>query len=102
MILVAKVEDSFVLPSFLRSYGCVALFKFLSQAAPVRVKDRIQLRSPDGQVRDTYIAGFEHVKGNLLYARDVESVGIVLPPEISKADVPPGTEVWIAESDVRT
>jgi hypothetical protein len=65
-------------------------------AGTVRIKDPIQLRTPDGQVRDTYIAAFEHVKHSLLGPPpDKDVVGLCLPPEVTKEDVPAGTEVWI-------
>lgn len=93
MTLLAKVQDSIELPSSVKSYRCVIVIKLLG--GRIRVKDPIQLRTPDGQVRDTYIAGFEHLKYSLLGPPpDKDRIGICLPRELTKEDVPPGTEVW--------
>jgi len=46
-------------------------------------------------VTDTYIAGIEHVKYSLLAPPpDKDRIGILLPREFTKQDVPPGTEIW--------
>ena len=93
MTLLGKVQDSFELPSVVRSYRCLIVVKLL--AGRIRIKDPIRLRTPDGQTRDTYIAGFEHVKHSLLGPPpDKDRVGICLPPELTKQEVPPGTEIW--------
>jgi hypothetical protein len=91
--LLAKVQDSFELPSSVQSCRCVIIVKLL--AGRVRVKDPIQLRTPDGRIRDTHIAAFEHVKYSLLGPPpDRDSIGICLPQVFTKQDVPPGTEIW--------
>lgn len=96
MTLLAKVKDSIELPSSIKFYRCVIVVKLLD--GPVRVKDPIQLRTPDGHVWDTYIAAFEHVKYSLLGPPlDNEVVGLCLPRELTKQDVPPGTEVWASK-----
>jgi hypothetical protein len=93
--LLAKVVDSFAL-----SFGyCVVWFEFLAEDGRIRVKDRIRLRTPDGRVRDTHVTGIERVKYSLLASEaDRRKVGISLPPDIAKQDVPPGTEIWVAEA----
>jgi hypothetical protein len=76
-----------------QSYRCVMVVNLL--AGRIRVKDPIQLRTPDGQTRDTYIAGIEHVKYSLLGPPpDKDRIGICLPRELTKQDAPPGTEIW--------
>jgi hypothetical protein len=98
--LLGKVEDSFELPAFIPQYRCVIMFRFLAADGRIRIKDEIQLRTPDGCVMETYVAAFEHVK----YRQpappvDERLIGICLPPEITKADVPPGTKVWVRDVD---
>jgi hypothetical protein len=93
MTLLAKVEGSFDLGF------CVVWFKFLTEDGRIRVKDQIQLRTPDGHVKDTYVAGIERVKHSLLASvEDRSKVGISLPPDITKKDAPPGTEIWLLDS----
>lgn len=98
MTLLAKVVDSFAF-----SFGyCVVWFEFLTENGLIRVKDKIQLRTPDGRVKDTYVTGIERVKYSLLAsAEDRRKVGISLPPDITKVDAPPGTEIWLAEEPQR-
>jgi len=92
----SSCRDSIELPSFSKSYRCVIVVELL--ADPVLVKDPIQLRTPDGQVRDTYIAAFEHVKYSLLGPPpDKDVVGLRLLRELTKQDVPPGIEVWTSK-----
>jgi hypothetical protein len=57
----------------------------------VRLKDRIQLRSPNGRRLDTHIASFalgKPIGGGPTIA------AIELPSDIRRDDVPIGTEVW--------
>ena len=96
MTLLAKVEDSFDFSSF--GYRLV-VFKFVAEDGRIRVKDQIQLRTPDGQIRDTYVAGIARGKYSLLAsAEDRSKVGISVPPDITKEDAPPGTEIWLLNS----
>jgi hypothetical protein len=100
--LLGKVEDSFELPAFIRQYRSVIMFHFLAADGRIRIKDEIQLRTPDGCVMQTYVAAFEHLKYSQpappVYERPI---GICLPPEITKADVPPGTEVWVRDVETK-
>ena len=57
-----------------------------------RMKDPIQLRGPDGRVLDTHVAGLEMVSGPNV-RRDV--VAFMLSKDITKQDIPPGTEIWL-------
>lgn len=63
----------------------------------IRVRDQIQLRTPDGRVLDTQIASIELLKpsdGSPCRA------AIMLPRELVKNDIPIGTEVWLVGSPV--
>lgn len=57
----------------------------------VRPKDRIQLRTPNGQRLDTHIASFSLGKR---IGGGPTIVAIELPSDIRREDVPIGTEVW--------
>ena len=61
----------------------------------IRPRDRIQVRTPNGRVRDTHIASFSLGKpiggGPCI-------VTIELPSDIRKDDVPIGSEVWLLPS----
>jgi hypothetical protein len=61
----------------------------------IRVKDQIQLRTPDGRVCDTQIAGIEFAHGTKQDASKISRMAIILPRNIPKEDVPSGTEVWV-------
>jgi len=91
--LLAKVVDSFDIASRL----CVVLFRFQAEDGRIRVKDRIQLRTPRGQIKDTYVTGIEHVKHNILYPIDRSIIGISAAA-VWKKDAPPGTEIWLLPS----
>ena len=89
MRLLGRVEDFFEI-----AHHSVVIMRFLCEDGRIRVSEQIQLRTPDGQIMDTYVAGLPHVKYNLLAPRDPNIVDISLPPELTKQDVPPGTEIW--------
>ena len=79
MTLLAKAEDSFAL-----SNGCVIIFRFLAEDGRIHVNDQIRLLTPEGRVKDTYVAGIE----------------IWTPKPLSKKqDAPPGTEIWFIKHD---
>lgn len=88
MRLLFKVEDMFDISG----RGCVIV-----PAIPegldfrIRAKDQIELRTPDGRRLETYIASIELVK-----PQDGSPcrMVIMLPRDITKPDVPTGTEVW--------
>ena len=90
MMLIAKVEKSWTLPSFVPGCGCAIGIEFVNEDARLRAKDLIQLRTPDGYVRDTYVAGFSGVKRLLLYGGG-SAVFLCLPRDFKMQDVPPGT-----------
>ena len=87
MRLLFKVEDVFDITG----RGCV-----LVPVVPdgldfkIRAEDRIQLRTPTGRLVDTHIASIE-----LLKMRDSPCrMTIMLPRDLTKNDVPVGTEIW--------
>ena len=81
------VEDTFVI----RQRGVVVV----PGIAPLgeekfRIGDPLELRRPDGTRRQTAIAGLE------MFHRPEPSAAfpLLLPQDITKEDVPIGTEVW--------
>lgn len=92
MMLFGKVDDVFII----NGRGCVVVFSWLTDNVRVRVKDQIQLRTPDGNLRDTYIAGVETMCGPKV---DWSKLGICLPKDIGKQDVPRGTELWLSRDE---
>jgi hypothetical protein len=57
----------------------------------LQMRDSIQLRNPDGQIVDTYIAGIELLCGPEVKDRMVS----LLPQNVRKRDAPNGTEIWL-------
>jgi hypothetical protein len=86
-MLFAKVETSFEITG----KGCVIVPAFLSDLR-VRVMEPIQLRTPDGHVRDTHISAVEFLSG-----LDETRLAFMLPRNIMKQDIPEGTEIWVTE-----
>ena len=93
MIRFGRVEDCFVIKG---RAGCVVVFSWLADTR-IRAGDQIRLRTPDGQARDTYIAAVEMVCGPSV---DRSKAGIMLPLEITKQDVPAGTEIWSLKDEL--
>jgi hypothetical protein len=89
MTFLSKVEDCFEISG----RGC-----FIVPGVPrsgeniphVQERDRIQLRTPDGRVIDTYVMSFSVFSG----PKAKDCFPIRLPLEITKETVPIGTEVW--------
>lgn len=91
MKLVARVEDFFQLSH----RGYVITIRLLSEDGLIRLNEKVRIRKPDGQVKDTYVSAIEHVKYNLLGPPpDRSLIGVALSPDITKQDVPRGTEIW--------
>ena len=94
LVFLCKVEASFLVP---RRAGISILpgLPFKEPGMPrVRVNDKIELRTPNGTVIDTYIAAIAHAK-----TTDGSVYPIQLPADIKKEDVPPGTEmIWLEAS----
>jgi hypothetical protein len=62
----------------------------------ITVGDGLELRRPDGSVKSTILAGFEHAK----HRNGTSSYPLVMPPSITAADVPVGTSIWwVAERE---
>ena len=86
--LLFKVEDVFDI-----GRGCV-----LAPVIPdgldfrIRLKDRIQLRTPSGPAVETHIASIELLKP---LGGGPCRMAIMFPRDLVKGDVPVGTEVWL-------
>ena len=88
MILFAKVDSSFEITG----RGCVVVPTFLSELL-VRVGCPIQLRTPNGLVKDTHISAVEFLSG-----LNETRLSLMLPRDVAKQDVPKGTEIWLTEA----
>lgn len=91
MVLLSTVEDTFSISG----RGCV-----LVPAVPrssldfrLRAKDPIQLRTPDGRILDTYVAGIEMLCGPAVK----DQMAFLLPKNVTEQDVPKGTEIWLPQ-----
>jgi translation elongation factor EF-Tu-like GTPase len=87
VILFAKVESVFQISG----RGTVIVPAFLSEIL-VRVGSQIQLRVPDGKVKDTHITAVE-----FLSDLGTSRLAFMLPRDVAQRDVPEGTEIWLAE-----
>jgi hypothetical protein len=89
MRFILKVEEVFDIPG----RGLTLAPKMPGHLnVDVRPKDRIQLRTPNGRLLDTYIASFSLGKPR----GGGPSIGTIeLPFDIRREDVPIGTEVWL-------
>ena len=61
----------------------------------VKVGSAIRLELGDGSVRDTYVKGIEMLNYRLRPRLAVLTVPILLPNDLKKEDVPPGTRVFL-------
>ena len=91
MLFLSKVEDTFTITG----RGCVVVPVAPRPDCDFRLRPRspIQLRRPDGRILDTYIAALEMVCGPEVKGR----MAFLLPAEITKQDVPKGTEIWLLQ-----
>lgn len=66
----------------------------------VRLGHRIRLRTPGGAELDTTVRGIEHIR----YAKMPEKITfpILLPEDLTKEDIPVGTEVLLLEDKYET
>jgi hypothetical protein len=89
VVLLTTVEASWEITG----RGCWITPVELESDLRIREKDRIQLRTPNGHILDTYIAtistGSRAAGGRFL--------GIGLPGNITPPQVPPGTEIWLVD-----
>ena len=77
--------------------GPVLVPGFLQSAnlPTMRIGAQIRLVTPNGESIETLIAGFEKISYGRKPQPDKVCTPIVLPPSISKEQVPTGTEVFI-------
>lgn len=61
----------------------------------VKVGSTIRLELGDGSVRDTYVKGIEMLNYGSRPRPAVHTVPILLPNDLKKDDVPPGTRVFL-------
>ena len=90
MIFLFRVTDVFEI----EGRGCILIpgLPAPSDAMPViRKSDAILLRRPDGHEQSTYIREFESIRRDKFYPE----IPILLPRDLTKSDVPVGTEVWL-------
>lgn len=90
-VLLFTVEDAFQITG----RGCVLVPGPLAEAGiqAIRIGDRLCLRKPDGDSFDTVIAGVEMIARRPRPKRI--TTPILLPSDVTKGDVPIGTEVWL-------
>jgi hypothetical protein len=83
------VEDAYQITG----RGCVIVSSQPHSGVNFRLKarDQIQLRNPDGRVTETYIAAIEILCGPQV----TNHMALMLPSDITKLDVPKGTEIWL-------
>lgn len=88
MTFLFKVEEVFEIPT----RGCV-IVPVVGDGADfkIRARDAIQLRTPEGLTLDTHIDSVEFLKQAVGACR----MGILLPSDVRKQDIPKGSEVWL-------
>lgn len=74
--------------------GCVIVPGVLPNDKVARRGSRIELRKPDGTTIQTEIVEMEFLHG---VSPENRCFPILLPRDISKSDIPEGTEVWLCE-----
>ena len=93
-----RVHSSIIIDVFqIDGRGCVVVPGLLLDADPhVCIGDPAILRCPDGSEIQTVVAGLEMIR-----TIHRNAMPVLLPKNISKADVPIGTELAITESCFR-
>jgi hypothetical protein len=88
-VLLPGVEDHFLL----EGQGCVISpgLQGESRSLDIHVGDRLDIVRPDGSVFSTFVQGLNFLSGEVRRACNP----ILLPPAVSKTDVPVGSEVWL-------
>lgn len=98
MVSLFKVADRFQI----EGRGCVLVPGVSCEPGNpvVRVGHRIRLRTPGGAESDTTVRGIEHIR----YAKMPEKITfpILLPENITKDQIPEGTEVLLLEEEYET
>ena len=91
MTFLFKIEQAFEIPG----RGRVIVPTIVEgHHFKIRPQDPIQLRTPEGHIRDTHIVSVEFLKQEVGMCR----MGILLPAEVSEVDVPKGTDVWLGQN----
>ena len=95
--LIGRITETFDI----EGRGVVAVtdtpYAQLPAELAVRVGDPIELRPDKGSTVRTRLAGIEHCDP----WTPTQCFGFLLPPELGKADVPIGAEVWASAVDAR-
>ena len=63
----------------------------LDPTATIHKRERIQIRTPEGRLIETYIKEIEFINRG----RGRGGIALLLPREFSKRDVPESSEVWL-------
>jgi translation elongation factor EF-Tu-like GTPase len=87
--LLGKVETVFSIPG--RGTVIVPIWQ---SDLKVKVRDVIQLRITNGQIRNTRIIAVE-----LLKTEEGSRAGFMLPNDVPKNEVAEGAEIWLALKD---
>jgi translation elongation factor EF-Tu-like GTPase len=90
MTFLFKIEEVFEIAG----RGCVIVPVIVEGADfKIRPRDGIQLRTPEGRTLNTQIGSVEFLKPAVGACR----MGILLPSDVRKQDVPNGSEVWLTQ-----
>ena len=88
MTFLFTIEEVFEIPG----RGCVIVPAIVEVADfKIRPRDAIQLRTPEGRTLNTHIGSVEFLKPAVGACR----MGILLPSDVLKQDVPKGSDVWL-------
>lgn len=91
MVLLTSVETSFDI----QGRGCYVTLRQWKSDLRICKNDKIQLRTPNGNILDTHIASIElgtRTQGTFM--------AIALPRPIAKRDIPAGTEIWLDQREI--
>ena len=91
MELAARIYSCFRL----RGRGAFLMFEFTSETAKLRAGDKIEPRTPTGEVADAVIKGIEHVKP----PKRVRpyNIALTLKPPFHDQLFEENTEIWVAD-----
>ena len=87
-MLWTTVETSFEVSG----RGCVIVPGSSNVDFRIRAGSPVQLRTPAGRVLDTCIGAVEFAK-----TTNGTRLAIMLPPPLTRLDVPEGTEIWLVQ-----
>lgn len=83
------VENVFEIPGS----GCVVVPGLTVASPPVNAGASIRLELPDGATKDTFVAAIEMLNYGLRPRPAVFNFPVLLPRDLRKESVPPGTKV---------